>query len=48
MKKKLMYQKPAMQVIELRQTPQLLVGSGNGLSKRGYDPDDNNPFETNP
>ena len=24
MKKKLMYQKPAMQVIEMRQTPQLL------------------------
>ena len=27
MKKKLMYQKPAMQVIELRQTQQLLQGS---------------------
>ena len=38
-----MYQKPAMQVIELRQTPQLLQ-----MSQRRYIPDDDNPFDENP
>ena len=33
------YQKPAMQVFELKQTPQLLQMSG-----RRYYPDDTNPF----
>lgn len=30
------YQKPAMQVFELKQTPQLLVGSGNNGSRSPY------------
>lgn len=38
--KKRKYQKPAMQVFELKQTPQLLQMSGG----RHYDPTDNNPF----
>ena len=31
MKTKRMYEKPAMQVFELKQQPQLLAGSGGGV-----------------
>lgn len=43
MKKKLMYQKPAMQVIELPCRQQLLT-----VSQRRYISDDDNPFDTTP
>ena len=32
------YEKPAMKVYELRQQPQLLVGSGTNGSRSPYDP----------
>ena len=38
--KKRKYEKPAMQVFELKQTPQLLQMSDRGP----YTPDDDNPF----
>lgn len=46
MKKKQMYQKPAMQVIEMRQTPQLLQGSTRatrqvyGVANQDVNPDE--------
>lgn len=40
--KKRKYQKPAMQVFELKQNPKILVGSGDG----GLDP--LSPFNPNP
>ena len=39
--KKKNYEKPTVKVVELRQRPQLLVGSGGlGASRGGYDPTD--------
>ena len=37
------YEKPSMQVFELRQQPQILAGSGLG-GRDPYSPTDDNPF----
>ena len=44
MKKRKVYEKPAMQVYELEDTARILMASARG----GYDPNDSNPFVTNP
>ena len=43
MKQKRFYEKPQMEVFELRQQPQILAGSGLG-GRDPYSPTDDNPF----
>ena len=38
--KKKMYEKPSMEVYELKQQPQLLAGSGGSGGSTPYDPQD--------
>lgn len=38
------YERPRMRVVELRQRPALMAGSGGFGSRGPYDPTDDNPF----
>ena len=47
MKKKQFYEKPSMQVFELKQQPQLLAGSSGSVPGNSpYSPSDTDPFSS--